>query len=111
MEEKDAVVVLVTFSSLEEARVIAEQLVSERLAACVNVIPQVESIYRWKGAVERAQEAAGIIKTGRSRLDDLEQRYKELHSYEVPEFLVLSVASGSSGYLEWLAASVSRSDA
>jgi periplasmic divalent cation tolerance protein len=102
MEEVSAVIVLVTFSSSDEANRIAEALVSEHLAACVHLFPKAESVYRWKGVVERAQEIAGLIKTDRSRLASLEQRYKAMHSYEVPEFLVISVLGGSSEYLGWL---------
>ena len=106
MDASAAVVVMVSFGDMDEARRIATILVEERLVACVNLLPNVESIYRWKGSVESAKEACGILKTTRGRVTDLESRYRSLHSYETPEFLVLGVDGGSTGYLAWLAESV-----
>jgi len=103
----DPVVVLVTFADIAEARSISNALVEERLAACVNLHPGVESIYRWDENIEKAAEVAGVVKTTRARLTETETRYRELHSYDVPEFLVLGVASGGAAYLDWLARSVS----
>ncbi len=97
-----AVVVLCTFPDVEKARVIAALLVERRLAACVNLLPGVESIYRWEGKVERAGEVLAVIKT--TRYPELEAALKELHPYEVPEILALPVAAGLAGYLEWLGA-------
>jgi periplasmic divalent cation tolerance protein len=97
-----AVVVLCTFPDVEQARVIAAELVERRLAACVNLLPGVESIYRWEGKVERAGEVLAVIKT--TRYAELEAALKELHPYEVPEILALPVAAGLAGYLEWLGA-------
>ena len=103
----DARVVLVTCGSLAEGRKIAKAVVGEKLAACVNLISApVESVYRWKGKVENAKEFLLIIKTVVGRLPDLEQEIARLHSYEVPEFLVLRVEGGSKSYLEWLIAEV-----
>lgn len=103
----DARVVLVTCGSLAEGRKIAKAVVGEKLAACVNLISApVESVYRWKGKVENAKEFLLIIKTVVGRLPDLEQEIARLHSYEVPEFLVLQVEGGSKSYLEWLIAEV-----
>ena len=100
----DARVVLVTCGSLAEGRTIARAAVEKRLAACVNLISgPVESIYRWKGKVERAKEFLLIIKTTEWRLKELEKEIAGLHSYEVPEFLVLRVETGSAKYLAWLA--------
>ena len=96
-------IVLVTCGSRREARKIAQAVVDARLAACGNVISSpVESIYRWKGRVEAAKEFLLIMKTTAKRLDALQNEVTRLHSYEVPEFLVLAVAGSSAGYLEWL---------
>lgn len=95
-----AVVVLCTFPDVEKARAIAAELVERRLAACVNLLPGVESIYRWEGKVERAGEVLAVIKT--TRYPELETALKELHPYEVPEILALPVAAGLAGYLKWL---------
>src|SRR5262245_12644908 len=99
----DARLVLVTCGNAVEARKIAEAVVGNRLAACVNVLPKVRSIYRWRGKVERAKEFLLVVKTTRPRLRRLEREIARLHSYEVPEFLVLAVAQGSRPYLRWLA--------
>ncbi len=100
----EARLVLVTCGSLPEGRKIARAVVTKRLAACVNVMSApVESIYRWKGRVESAKEFLLLIKTTARRLKELEKEIARMHSYEVPEFLVLPVDSGSQTYLEWLA--------
>jgi periplasmic divalent cation tolerance protein len=102
-QRENAKVVLVTCGSLAEARKIARSVVRSRLAACVNVISApVESVYRWKGNVERAREFLLVIKTTSRRLKALEAEVSRMHSYEVPEFLVLRVDSGSKKYLAWL---------
>lgn len=106
MRAKEAAIVLVTFPSIEEARRIVSVLVEERLAACASLFPGVESVYRWKGKVESSVEVAGILKTSAGGLNRLEVRLTELHSYEVPEFLVLSPESGSEAYLNWIQANV-----
>ena|SRR5579862_3460585 len=99
----EARVVLVTCGSLAEARKIAKAVVGNRLAACVSVVSApVESVYRWKGKVENAKEFLLVIKTTALRLKDLEREIAKLHSYEVPEFLVLGVEGGSKKYLAWL---------
>ena len=101
-------VVLVTCWSMKEARVVARGVVGKRLAACVNIgTAPVESIYRWKGKVEKAREFLLVIKTTASRLSALERELKRLHSYDVPEFVVLEIASGSKEYLQWVKDSVS----
>lgn len=92
--------VLCTFPDVEQAREIAAVLVERRLAACVNLLPGVESIYRWEGKVERAGEVLAVIKT--TRYPELEAALKDLHPYEVPEILALPVAAGLAGYLKWL---------
>lgn len=95
------VVVLCTFPDADTARRIAAELVERRLAACVNLLPGVESIYRWEGKIERSNEVLGVIKT--ARYADLEPVLQELHPYDVPEIIALSVTAGLPAYLEWLA--------
>ncbi len=98
------VVVLVTCGSRREAARIADAVVARRLAACVNVISApVDSIYRWKGKVEKAREFLLLIKTSRRRLAALRREVEKLHSYDVPEFIALPIAAGSPKYLAWLA--------
>ena len=100
-------VVLVTCASLDEARRIARNVVTKRLAACVNVVrTPVESLYTWKDKLETAREHLLLIKTTGKRLPQLEKEVCRLHSYDVPEFLALEVSAGSSKYLSWLAASI-----
>ncbi len=108
MDENGPVLVLVTFGSLDEARKFSEAAVSQQLAACVNLFPNVESIYRWNDAMERATEVAGVIKTMRGRLGALEECYRAVHSYEVPEFLILPVSGGGEDYLAWLRGAVAN---
>jgi len=104
---KQARMVLVTCGTMAEARRIARGVVEARLAACVNIVgAPVESIYRWKGKVEKAREFLLVMKTTAARLAALEREVKRLHSYDVPEFIALGVAAGSRGYLAWLIASV-----
>lgn len=95
-------VTLVACRDVRQARAIAKALVRERLAACVNVLPGVASIYRWKGKVEEAREALLVVKSTSARAKALEARVKALHSYELPELLTLPVRGGSAGYLRWL---------
>ncbi|HVO80173.1 MAG TPA: divalent-cation tolerance protein CutA [Terriglobales bacterium] len=98
--------VLTTASSREEARKIARALVERRLAACVNLVPQLESVYRWQGTIEEAQEWLLIIKTTSSAFDRVRDTIKELHSYELPECISLAIDGGSPAYLKWLEESV-----
>lgn len=105
------VIVLLTGPSGRELQRIATCLVDERLAACVNILPDVTSVYRWKGGIERGSEALGIVKTGRALVDRLRDRVLQLHPYDVPEVLVIETTGGSRAYLEWVLDSVSsRSD-
>lgn len=98
----DARLVLTTTGSRGEAEHIARTLVDEHLAACVNIVPGLTSIYRWKGDVETATEVLLLIKTCAANLDRLESALRRLHSYEVPEFLVFTPESSSRPYLSWL---------
>ncbi len=101
----DKVVVLVTCGTAKEAQRIARRLVDARLAACVNVLEApVRSIYRWKEKVETARERLLLIKTSRKLLTKVEAEVRRLHSYEVPEFIVLAITTGSRGYLAWIEA-------
>jgi periplasmic divalent cation tolerance protein len=102
MDPSQFVIVLSTFPVDEDAATLARTLVSERLAACVNVLPPMPSIYRWEGNVEEVSEHQLIIKTVGHRLDALKRRLNELHPYDVPECLVISVADGGTAYLEWV---------
>jgi periplasmic divalent cation tolerance protein len=108
VSEKDAIVVLVTAGSAEEAVKIARSVVEERLAACVNIVPGVRSIYRWEGKVTEDAEWLLVMKTSRARFAALEARIRELHSYQVPEVMAFDVATGSRPYLDWLLGSVAN---
>ena len=107
----DELVVLVTVPDGKDASRIGEALVSEKLAACVNVVPGIESIYRWEGAVTRDAEWLLIIKTTEKRFDEMERRVKELHVYDTPEVIAVKVSGGSEEYLEWLRASTTPDQA
>lgn len=98
----DKIVVLSTCASAAEAERIARGLVEKKLAACVNVLPAVRSLYRWKGVVEDQQESMMVIKSSRELLDPLRAEIEKLHSYEVPEVIAVPIVDGSEGYLEWL---------
>jgi periplasmic divalent cation tolerance protein len=95
-------IVLTTAADPEEARVLGRAFVEEQLAACATLIPAVESIYCWKGAIQSSGETMLLLKTDVDRLTALETRLRQLHSYEVPEFLVLPVETGSRAYLDWM---------
>jgi periplasmic divalent cation tolerance protein len=105
--EEQPIVVLVTAGSAENAETIARALVSERIAACVNVLPAVRSIYRWEGDVSVDSEWLLVVKTVRGRFEATEARVKSLHTYELPEVIALDVTTGSEAYLAWLVDSVS----
>jgi periplasmic divalent cation tolerance protein len=98
----DKVVVMSTAASIEEAEKIADHLMEERLAACVTILPGVRSVYRWKGAVEKADEIMMLIKTRRELVARLTEVLLKAHSYETPEVVALPIVDGSSAYLEWL---------
>lgn len=98
----ERLLVLITAGSFEEAEHIARSVVNELLAACVNIVPGVTSIYRWEGQVQRDQEWLLVAKTRREVLDALIQRVQALHSYDVPEVIAVPLAGGSETYLRWL---------
>src|SRR5580765_3611453 len=102
MSFSEIVIVLTTAPDDERAEAWARTLVEERLAACVNVHGPMTSFYRWKGVVERDAERQVVIKTTRERVAAVRERLRELHSYELPEFVVLTVADGSDEYLKWV---------
>ena len=102
----DAIVVLLTAANGEEAARLADMLVGAQLAACVQIMPEMESIYRWQGKIERQSEVLLIAKTISSKFADLEREVRALHSYETPEIVALEITAGSAPYLEWLGASV-----
>ena len=97
-----ATLIMVTAGSEEQAMSIAQVLVGERLAACVNVVGPIRSIYRWQGEVHDDSEHLMLIKTRASLVSKVERRVRKLHSYEVPEVIALSIVAGSKPYLEWL---------
>ncbi len=99
--------VLTTTSSPGEARKLANALVEKRLAACVNILPKIASIYRWKDKVEESQEFLLLIKTTDSSVEKVREAIQELHSYELPECIVLPIEGGSEAYLKWIDDSVS----
>ena len=100
----NAVIVLTTVGAAFDVASLARTLVDEHLAACVNVLPPMQSIYRWQGQVHVDDERQLVIKTSSDRLEALQLRLTALHPYELPEFLVVEVARGSQAYLEWLGA-------
>jgi periplasmic divalent cation tolerance protein len=100
-------VVLTTIGAHADATTLARTLIDERLAACVNVLAPMVSIYRWHGTVEQEREQQMVIKTTADRLPALEARVRELHPYELPEFLILTPGGGSAAYLAWVRDSVS----
>src|SRR6478752_3241056 len=98
----DKILVLTTASSKDEARKLGRALVERLLAACVNIVPQMGSIYRWEGEVEEAEEWLLIIKTTRTAFERVRDAIKELHSYDVPECISVAIDEGSVDYLSWI---------
>lgn len=105
---EEYVVVYVTASNKEEAKKIGEALVKERLAACVNIYPEIESIYWWQGKVEESGEAALILKTRRSLVPKVIERVKQLHSYTVPCIIALPIVEGYEDFLKWIESETQR---
>jgi Uncharacterized protein involved in tolerance to divalent cations len=98
----DAIVVFMTAANGEEATRLADMLVGAHLAACVQILPEMESVYRWQGRVERQSEVLLLAKTTRAKFEELEREVRALHSYETPEIIAVPVVSGSAPYLQWL---------
>jgi periplasmic divalent cation tolerance protein len=106
----DKRIVLTATGSEDEARKIARHLVEHRLAACVNIVPQVASVYRWQSKVEEASEWLLIIKTTAAAFAQVREAIAEIHSYELPECICLTIEDGSPNYLEWIAESVAAGE-
>ena len=104
--EGEFLTVFCTFPDLENARRVVDRLVKDRLIACGNIFPAVESIYRWKGKIERSFEALAILKTTRDKFSRLEAVFKELHPYEVPELIATRISNGLPAYLAWITENV-----
>lgn len=98
----DKIIVLSTCGGAEEAEKIARQLLEKRLAACVNILAGARSLYRWQGAIEEAAECLLIVKSRQGLWEELRAEIQRLHSYEVPEILLLPIDDGSPAYLDWL---------
>ena len=95
-------IVLTTVDKSTLAAKIAETIVKKELAACVNIVPNIKSVYRWKNKIETANEFLLLIKTTQSKIDSIEATIKKLHTYSIPEFIVLEIKDGSTDYLEWV---------
>ena len=104
---RDALLACSTFPEIETARRIAQQLVTENLAACANLIPAVESIYRWQDKIENAQEVFGLFKTTATCYAAFQERLQALHPYDVPEIICLRIEDGLPEYLRWVSAGCS----
>jgi periplasmic divalent cation tolerance protein len=102
MKGADRIIVLIAAGSEEQARKIAELLVEEKQAACVNVVPRVDSLFRWKGKIDSARESLLLVKTRASLLPQIISLVEGIHSYEVPEIIALPIVGGSEEYLKWL---------
>ena len=98
----EAIVVLMTAADEPEAGRIAEMLVARRLAACVQILPGMQSIYVWQGEVQREREVLLLAKTTRASFDELERKVRAIHSYETPEIIALAISAASEPYLKWL---------
>jgi periplasmic divalent cation tolerance protein len=98
----DAIVVFMTAANGEEAARLADMLVGANLAACVQILPGIESVYRWEGKIERQSEVLLLAKTKKWKFDELEREVRALHSYDTPEIIAVPVTAGSAPYLAWL---------
>ena len=104
-----AIVVFITAPTRDEARALADKLVETQLAACVQILPEMESVYRWQGKVERQPEHLLLAKTTADRFVELEREVRAMHSYDTPEIVSFPLTHGSADYLRWLEESVTRS--
>jgi periplasmic divalent cation tolerance protein len=102
MNDTDCVLVMTTLPADADASAFAHTLVATRLAACVNLLAGMESVYRWEGAVEQERERQLVIKTTRARVAALWERVREIHPYDIPEFIVLPIVDGNDAYLRWV---------
>jgi periplasmic divalent cation tolerance protein len=108
MPDQEAIVVFMTAANGEEATRLADLLVGAHLAACVQILPEMESVYRWQGKIERQPEILLLAKTTIAKFAELEREVRALHSYETPEILAVPIVAGSHPYLQWLNESVSH---
>jgi len=102
MEQQSKIVILITTSSEGEARKIADLLLNERKAACVNIVPKVESLFWWQSKIESAHESLLVVKTNIDKLKEITDLVKKVHTYEVPEIIALPIIGGSEDYIKWL---------
>ena len=102
----DKIVILVTAANRDECRKIARHLVEARLAACVNILPPIESIYHWQGQIAEEQEYLLIVKSAKALFPEIETEILKLHSYRTPEIICLPIDEGSRNYLQWISDSV-----
>ena len=109
MSISDAIVVFITAPTRDEARSLADKLVETKLAACVQILPEMESVYRWQGKVERQPEYLLLAKTTADRFAELETEVRAMHSYDTPEIVSFPLTESSPDYLRWLQESVNRS--
>src|SRR5712691_7220877 len=103
---EEPIIVFITAANRDEAAHLAEMLVGSRLAACVQILPEMQSVYRWQGKIEHASEVLVIAKTVRSKFEELEKQVLVLHSYETPEIVACPLTAGSAPYLKWLSESM-----
>ena len=106
MPGEDAIVVFLTAANGEEATRLADLLINAHLAACVQILPEMESVYRWEGKIERQSEILLLAKTTTAKFAELEREVRALHSYETPEIVAIPIVAGSNPYLKWLDASL-----
>ena len=104
--ERKAIVVLMTAANRKEARGIAEMLVEKQLAACVQILPEIRSVYRWKGELQHEKEVLLLAKTTLAVFNELERQVRAMHSYETPEVVALPIIASSAPYLKWLLSEV-----
>jgi periplasmic divalent cation tolerance protein len=108
VDANDAIVVFMTAANGEEAARLADMLVGAHLAACVQILPEIESVYRWQGKIERQSEILLLAKTTRAKFAELEREVRALHSYDTPEIIAVPVTASSAPYLKWLLATNSQ---
>lgn len=101
-----AQILITTLPEMEQAKQMAQTIVNQKLAACINILPQMVSIYRWQGALEEGTEHMLVIKTEVARLDELKKTILEMHPYELPEIIVVPIVGGHPPYLDWIGESV-----
>lgn len=103
-------IVLTTFPDMDSAQQLAESLVTQHYAACVNILPMMTSIYSWRGKLEQGEEHQLVIKTDKDRVDDVQETILELHPYELPEIIIVPIVGGYKPYLNWISESVQKHD-